>query len=434
MLFLSFFCTISHAQEKVLEDISEMKNVEVTYITKNMLQSMSKSNITIGGLNISKIAKELTSLHIINVKEESTVKARNKMRSVLNDEKFEVIMRMKEDDERTDILGKKDNKGDYISLLLNVDEGDEITIVYMTGNIGQNCLAELSNKAGYGNKKRTNIYIANSYGVTDFSELAELNESLEKLDGLGESLNSLDKLNLDNNIQLIIPRKNTYDELIEVIEDSIKEINKIIKQIVREELNSINKELNKLNRRIAQTKNKTERNKLCQERVKLYSKRHALYKKRDKQYKKRSALYSKRNDLYAKQNSSSKNTSNSASFSISDGNIDQSWIKQIEKAFIKANYNTESIKIKGDNKELASAIHRISEINSHLANYNYELMQFIHKNELSDEYVNTLSKYKKWKKLYKAWCEIYQKIYNKISTSKYIQTPTNSIYYYSSIQ
>lgn len=268
--FVLGFCVVPmlKAQDAILEEISEMNDVEVTYITQRMLQSMGANKIKIGGLNISKIAVELTSLQILTAEEKSVAKVRNKLRSINKIKGLELIMKMKEDDERTEMYGEKGANGNYRKLLLLVDEGDEIIIVYMKGSIGKNCFDEMTKRTGIS----TNIK-RKDYQIKEIVTVKSKNKSQSKSaqEGSGKDV-------------------------------SLEEINKQL-ALINRELESIDKELvpieaeiNIINTKIKNTK-VSKREKLYVERAKLYEKRNKYYIKRNDLYVKRSNLYYKRSKI-----------------------------------------------------------------------------------------------------------------------------------------
>lgn len=283
LLISSFFPVLADQHEKIINEISEINDVEAVYITKSMLNSIGNNNIKIGNLNISKIINHLSSIYVLSIDGNSLQRARKKLQTIKNSKGMEVIMRLKEDNERTDILGKKLNNGNFSSILMTIDEGDEITVVYIIGNIDKNCLAELSKEMGVeipnkSKKTKYNIYTINSNELQNLNTITNINDS------------SVFYLNYTTE----------YDKLIASIEDSIKVLNKIVDKINTEKLNAINSIISALDKQINSSNNSTKRNKLFKERSELFKQRNNVYEERNKIYHKRNLLYNKRNNLLTK--------------------------------------------------------------------------------------------------------------------------------------
>lgn len=283
LLISSFLPVLADQHEKIINEISEINDVEAVYITKSMLNSIGNNNIKIGNLNISKIINHLSSIYVLSIDGNSLQRARKKLQTIKNSKGMEVIMRLKEDNERTDILGKKLNNGNFSSILMTIDEGDEITVVYIIGNIDKNCLAELSKEMGVeipnkSKKTKYNIYTINSNELQNLNTITNINDS------------SVFYLNYTTE----------YDKLIASIEDSIKVLNKIVDKINTEKLNAINSIISALDKQINSSNNSTKRNKLFKERSELFKQRNNVYEERNKIYHKRNLLYNKRNNLLTK--------------------------------------------------------------------------------------------------------------------------------------
>lgn len=280
----TFFVASANSNEKILSEISEMEEVEAVFITKSMLISISKNNNYIGKINISKIAKDLTSIQMLTISGKSLPKARQKMRSLKNYKKMDVIMRLKESNENTEILGTKLKNGNYSSILMTIDNKNEINIIYLVGDIGQNCLDELSKNAGF--KVSSNASTSSQdFFYIDWNNIENYNTHSN-----GKQSESSYKF-----------RTNTeYDEQISAINDSIKEFNEYSKRIEKEELAPLNDKITAINVIISQTKSRTELDKLFKQRKELHSQRNKIYEKRNNIYHKRYLLYNKLNQLKVK--------------------------------------------------------------------------------------------------------------------------------------
>lgn len=282
MFLLSMVQISAHAQEAILEEISEMKNVEVVYISKAMLKSMRAHGMNVGGMNISTLANELSSLNIMTVEDERAVsKVRNKLKTVGKDYNMEVVVKIKDSAGSTEMYATRDSKNYYAQLLTIVDEGDEMTIIYMTGTIGMGSLNELTkkNNARINKKKNKNTSYYDSFGceIDDFNSYADwgsLGENLSKLKELG-ILDNIDFSSLNNLDMLNIPDNNESNKIYGNIEPSLDKINKQLK-LYRDSLDRISKKIAKVG------KDYELRSKLYEERSRLYENRGKLYDLRGK--------------------------------------------------------------------------------------------------------------------------------------------------------
>lgn len=275
------------AQDAILEEISEIKDVEVTYITKSMLQSMGTARIKVSGLNLSKIAMELTSLQILTVEDKSVSKVRAKLKGVRKINALELIMKLKEDDELTELYGEKGGNGNYKKLLLIVDEGDELVVVYMKGNIGKNCFDEMTKKT----KKQARVYSQTKI-VVDGTKF---------------------RMKEDGSYEIMPVEANDGSLSAEGLEDIDKQLKQLDRELenLEKELKPIDEEINRISRKI--------KNSNASEREKLYIARSKQYEKRAKVYERRSFLYVKRNRLY---NLKAKALMKSAGVELKGENVD----------------------------------------------------------------------------------------------------------------
>ena len=405
-----------NAQEKVLEEILGMDGVEVTYITKSMLKSMGKnSNVTIEGLNVSKIAKDLNSLQVLTAEDKSVSKVRGKLKSVTNG--MELIMKLKDDDECTDLYGMKAAGDIYSKLFLCVDEGDEITVIYMTGNIGAECFNELS--------KKTNVQ--STAQQTSVSVLGE---------NIMIDLSDFDWENYSGSISSLYT--NSVDDEIKEVDRQIEELYEDLSKFDEEEIGGVNNEIEKWGKKMDKVKTVEERDKLYKERDKLFEKRNALFEKRNKFFEKRNELFEKRNKLFEKRNvlysnqskgngksKKQKNVvtiyrwdSNKKDFSITDGNLDLEWVQRVEILGVHNGYSLNDYKIEGTVKELSSVDYRIKQLKKQITVCNKKLnnLDKSEKNEKSEVYVTLLASRNNLQKRLKMLEDFYEKIYDKAKT------------------
>ena len=271
IVFTLMLCIVQYsvqAQETVLKEISEMKNVEVIYISKAMLKSMRAHGMNVGGMNVSVLASELSSLNIITVEEgKSLSKVRNKLRTIGQDYNMETVMIVKDDDGSTEMYATRDSKNYYAQLLTIIDEGDEITIIYMTGTISMNSLNELT--------KRSNARINKKKKSNSYSYYGDWDESLNQLKEFG-ILDNIDISSFCKLDSLKMPSNENLSKLNDSIEFMLDKINW--------KLEFYRDSIDKIAVKIAKAGNDYEK------RSKYYEEKNRLYNSRNKLYESRNAL------------------------------------------------------------------------------------------------------------------------------------------------
>lgn len=393
LIFALFFCVLSFkatAQDDVLGEIAEMNDVEVTYVNRNMLQSMSSNNINVGGFNLAKITKELNSLRILIATKGAVKSTRNKMKNVRKNERLEVLMTMKDGDTRTDLWGELASNGNYNKLLLCVDGSKEITIVYMKGNIGQNCFDELTKKQ---KKVKKAAEPRQSTHFFDLSSLDGLESALQPLSALSVlSSGSEDLTHIDTELKAV------NKEIEEYKKQTKLQLDKYDKKIAE-----YDSKISQYNNKIKATRDNATLNKLYTERNELYNARNTEYSGRNKIFEKLNQLYEKRNKLYAKRGAligkklNQDNSSSKKELSMSLENVDVEWIRQVERLGRQNGYRVRNFQVKGVNAELWSASYRMNELRSLI-------------NKSIKENVNTTE----LQKFLDMWEEIYDRISDKI--------------------
>ena len=271
IVFTLMLCIVQYsvqAQETVLKEISEMKNVEVIYISKAMLKSMRAHGMNVGGMNISVLASELSSLNIITVEEgKSLSKVRNELKTIGKDYNMETVMIVKDDDGSTVMYATRDSKNYYAQLLTIIDEGDEITIIYMTGTISMNSLNELT--------KRSNARINKKKKSNSYSYYGDWDESLNQLKEFG-ILDNIDISSFCKLDSLKMPSNENLSKLNDSIEFMLDKINW--------KLDFYRDSIDKIAVKIAKAGNDYEK------RSKYYEEQNRLYDGRNKLYESRNAL------------------------------------------------------------------------------------------------------------------------------------------------
>ncbi len=271
LLILGLLPLTSKAQDSILEEISEMDDVEVVYITKNMLKTIGNTNINIGGMNLTNIAKELNSLQIITAKSNAVAKARNKIKLLRKGDKMEIILSIKDENGRTDMFGIKSSSGNYNKLLTTIDDNKEITIIYMKGSMGKSCFEELA-KASI-RTPATNNNIGKKNSITSWNTEFEIEDIMP--DFLFRQDNTTEHNNQSNDIETQIAMINHQIDECNKQANNISSSIDVFLDLIRNSSGSIRESYY------------NQRNKLYEERTQIYNKRNKLYTERNKLYEKR---------------------------------------------------------------------------------------------------------------------------------------------------
>ena len=361
MLFFSMLPFVMTAQDDIIGEISEMNDVEVTYVSGNMLKSMSDNNISVGGFNLAAITKDLNSLQIITATKGAVKYTHNKMKEVRKNKKLEVLLNMKVGTSHTELYGETASNGNYSKLLLCVNESKKITIVYMKGNIGQNCFEELSKSRKVAQIAKEKVF------ELDLSEWYTQDnlDALLRSGGRG-NLGNDDLKQLDKELEALEKEIEQYEQSVEaLLADYEKKVAELDKKIYQ------------LNEKIASTKDNVKLGKLYAERSQLYVDRSNIYVERSKIYVKRGKLFEKRAKIFAKRNrlipkniavSMQGKPSRQKTQSMAKEGVNNDWIEKVEQSGKFMEYRLWFLSVKGSNSELMSASARIDELKAIISN------------------------------------------------------------------
>lgn len=135
---LMLICTTEVNASSPLDDISEMKGVDYVYIGEGMLSSVGD----IGGVDIGRIASELTGLEVVSASEPSPRQAIKSYIPKLT-KSLERVQDVKDSDgERVRIYAKKKKVG-FSEMLMIVEDDDDIVIIRITGSINPEEIKDL---------------------------------------------------------------------------------------------------------------------------------------------------------------------------------------------------------------------------------------------------------------------------------------------------
>ncbi|MBQ8774007.1 MAG: DUF4252 domain-containing protein [Muribaculaceae bacterium] len=126
------------ADNKVFDEIAEMKDVEYVYISKSMISMFANKQIP-GNFKLGDIANQLESIEIIEIENKRAIKlAKEKVNSLTNG--LEILSKIKNGNEKLLICAKKE-KDTYSQIIIFVEEHDEITLINLKGRISSDRLA-----------------------------------------------------------------------------------------------------------------------------------------------------------------------------------------------------------------------------------------------------------------------------------------------------
>jgi len=123
-----------NAQVKAFEKYADMKNVSYVYISKYMLGMASKSSMpSVPGVDMKTLASKLTGIQIISSEEKTArAKLKNDVKAILDRDKYEVLMQMREDGSKVDIYHCVGKQQSVVVMLM--DENDSATVMIFSGN------------------------------------------------------------------------------------------------------------------------------------------------------------------------------------------------------------------------------------------------------------------------------------------------------------
>jgi hypothetical protein len=123
-----------NAQVKAFEKYADMKNVSYVYISKYMLGMASKASMpSVPGVDTKTLASKLTGLQIISSEEKTTrTKLKNDVKDILDRDKYEVLMQIREDGDKVDIYHCVGKQQSVVVMLM--DEDDSATVMIFSGN------------------------------------------------------------------------------------------------------------------------------------------------------------------------------------------------------------------------------------------------------------------------------------------------------------
>ena len=123
-----------NAQVKAFEKYADMKDVTYVYISKYMLSMAGKNAApSVPGIDIKTLAGKLTGIQIISSEhKEAQAKLKSDVKSIMEKDKYELMMQMNEEDTKVNIFHHIDKK--LSAVIMQVEEDDEMTVIVFSGN------------------------------------------------------------------------------------------------------------------------------------------------------------------------------------------------------------------------------------------------------------------------------------------------------------
>ena len=122
-----------NAQVKAFEKYADVKNVSYVYISKYMLSMAGKTAAPkVPGIDIKTLANKLTGIQIISSEhKDAQKKLKSDVKSIMEKDKYELLMQMNEEDTKVNIFHHIDKK--LSAVIMQVEEDDEMTVIIFSG-------------------------------------------------------------------------------------------------------------------------------------------------------------------------------------------------------------------------------------------------------------------------------------------------------------
>ena len=122
-----------NAQVKAFEKYADVKNVSYVYISKYMLGMAGRNAAPkVLGIDTKTLAGKLTGIQIISSEhKEAQAKLKSDVKSIMEKDKYELMMQMNEEDNKVNIFHHIDKK--QSAVIMQVEEDDEMTVIVFSG-------------------------------------------------------------------------------------------------------------------------------------------------------------------------------------------------------------------------------------------------------------------------------------------------------------
>lgn len=133
-LFITLCTGIMSAQTTIFDRYADTDGVTTVYISRAMLRMMPDIGEGAGGLQIGEIASKLDNLQVLTCERKALIPKIMKEASALTSKGYEVLVKVNENGQKTDIF-QKSLGGGRMEYLIRVSEPSELTLIQITGNI-----------------------------------------------------------------------------------------------------------------------------------------------------------------------------------------------------------------------------------------------------------------------------------------------------------
>jgi hypothetical protein len=153
LIFVAFVTSLS-AQKNPFEQFTDMDGVTSVFISKNMLSLFPKNakNMNYGGIDVSSFLNKLSSILILTTENENIGRGMVSLaNSQVKSNKYELLMRVKSDDNDNVNFYMKGNPSNISELIMIVDGSDnESVIMQFLGNFTLQDIQKMTE--GFGKK------------------------------------------------------------------------------------------------------------------------------------------------------------------------------------------------------------------------------------------------------------------------------------------
>lgn len=135
----------TNQDDDVFNKLSNIKGVDVVYISKAMLGMMPAMNMP--GVNIGNVAGKLKSLEIYSAETVPATKSLLSLsKSLLNSGNYETLMLVKDGDSKTAFYMKKAKSNNVSEMLMITEEAKEATIIRFLGDFSIQDIKNITNQ------------------------------------------------------------------------------------------------------------------------------------------------------------------------------------------------------------------------------------------------------------------------------------------------
>lgn len=141
MLLFVLVTQVAYAQDQLFKKYENVNGVETVFISKSLLSLAGNSKI--GNMELRKAAGKLEQIRILSTSKSALIKTiSNEANAIFKRDKYEEIMRMSEDGEKT-VIYRKQRKAKNEFVLVSTEK-NELSIINLIGNFTMEELKEIA--------------------------------------------------------------------------------------------------------------------------------------------------------------------------------------------------------------------------------------------------------------------------------------------------